>query len=109
MTLLYPFVDESLLVAGQVGALRNKLAESQPFDFMLADFAEFPASATTARVLYLASEPPDRFREMTRAITAAFPDYPPYGGEFATVVPHLTIAEAEGVPLAESADQRPRR
>ena len=101
VTLLYPFVDDSLLVAGQVRTLRNTLAEFQPFDFVLAKFAEFPASAAIARVLYLAPEPPDPFREMTAAITAAFPDYPPYGGEFATVVPHLTIAEADDAPLAE--------
>src|SRR5919204_2139651 len=82
VTLLYPFLDDSLLVAGQVRTLRNTLADFQPFDFVLTEFAEFPASATTARVLYLAPEPPEPFREMTNAISAAFPDYPPYGGEF---------------------------
>jgi 2'-5' RNA ligase len=101
VTLLYPFVDDSLLVAGQVRTLRNTLAEFQPFEFVLAEFAEFPASATTARVLYLAPEPHDPFREMTHAISAPFPDYPPYGGRFATVVPHLTIAEDDDAPLAE--------
>jgi 2'-5' RNA ligase len=100
VTLLYPFVDDSLLVAGQVRTLRNTLAEFEPVEFVLAEFAEFPASATTARVLYLAPEPSEPFREMTHAISAAFPDYPPYGGEFATVVPHLTIAEDDDAPLA---------
>jgi 2'-5' RNA ligase len=71
VTLLYPFVDDSLLVAGQVRTLRNTLAEFQPFEFVLAEFAEFPASATTARVLYLAPVPHDPFREMTHAISAA--------------------------------------
>lgn len=101
VTLLYPFIDDSLLVAGQVRRLRNILAGFQPFDFVLAEFAEFPASATSARVLYLAPEPPDPFREMTHAISAAFPDYRPYGGEFATVVPHLTIAEYDDAPVEE--------
>jgi 2'-5' RNA ligase len=101
VTLLYPFVDDGLLVAGQVRTLRNTLGEFQPFEFVLGAFAEFPASATTARVLYLAPEPSDPFREMTHAISAAFPDYPPYGGEFATVVPHLTVAEDDDAPLAE--------
>ena len=38
-------------------------------------------------------EPAEPFRHLTRAVWAAFPDFPPYGGAFDGSVPHLTLAE----------------
>jgi hypothetical protein len=37
--------------------------------------------------------PPDPFRALTAAVHAAFPRYPPFGGAFADVIPHLTIGD----------------
>jgi hypothetical protein len=34
---------------------------------------------------------------LTTAVSQAFPDYPPYGGSFADVVPHLTVGDG-GTP-----------
>jgi 2'-5' RNA ligase len=45
-------------------------------------------------VLWLAPEPEQAFRDLTKAVTAEFPGYPPYGGAFDDVVPHLTVAES---------------
>jgi hypothetical protein len=45
------------------------------------------------RVLYLAPTPAAPFEELTSAVSASFPEYPPYGGAFDDVVPHLTIGE----------------
>lgn len=104
VTLLYPFVDDSVLVAGQIRQVRSILGDFEPFEFVLADFGEFAASGTTAPVLYLAPDPPDRFREMTNALVGAFPDYPPYGGQFTSVIPHLTVAEAHKAPLVDIRD-----
>lgn len=42
-------------------------------------------------VVWLAPEPDDGFRALTAAVSSAFPDYPPYGGAFAEVIPHLTV------------------
>ena len=44
-------------------------------------------------VVYLAPEPMEPFRDLTLALADVFPDSPPYGGEFAEIVPHLTVAD----------------
>ncbi len=32
---------------------------------------------------------------MIEALVRRFPDYPPYGGSFREVIPHLTVAQSE--------------
>jgi 2'-5' RNA ligase len=101
VTLLFPFVDDSVLVTSQIRELRGILRNFEPFAFVLDDLREFAASETTAPVLYLAPDPVARFEEMTLALVGAFPEYPPYGGEFTTLIPHLTVAHDREAPLAE--------
>ena len=45
-------------------------------------------------MVYLAPEPAAPFVALTEAVGAEFPGFPPYGGAFDEVVPHLTISEA---------------
>jgi 2'-5' RNA ligase len=98
VTLLYPFVDEA-----DVDAARPKVAR------VLASFAPFEASfAATARfpdTLYLAPEPPAPFVAMTEALAGAFPEYPPYGGAFDEVVPHVTVAHGDQERFASIEDE----
>jgi len=91
VTLLYPFVDDRVLVGGHVCGIRRVLACFAPLDFELRGFAEFP-STEGAPVLYLEPDPTEPFLEMTAAIARVFPDYPPYEGVHEEVVPHLTVA-----------------
>jgi 2'-5' RNA ligase superfamily len=42
-------------------------------------------------VLWRGPEEEAPFRALTESVFAAFPSCPPYGGQFADVVPHLTI------------------
>jgi hypothetical protein len=58
-----------------------------PFDFELVAVDEFPDA------VFLRPEPLDRFRTLTHALWREFPEYPPYGGRFPDVRPHLTIAK----------------
>jgi hypothetical protein len=45
---------------------------------------------------------PDRpFIALTKAIEAAFPNYPHWGGEFEEVIPHLTLADGVEAPALE--------
>jgi hypothetical protein len=71
---------------------------------LLASFAPFESTlAETARfrgLLYLNPEPRESFIEMTEALAEAFPEFPPYGGEFDEVVPHVTVAQADDQVLA---------
>jgi 2'-5' RNA ligase len=45
--------------------------------------------------LWLAPEPAQPFVRMIEALMRRFPDYPPYGGSFREIVPHLTVAQAD--------------
>lgn len=53
--------------------------------------------------LWLAPVPTEQFRALTDAVAKAFPTYPPYRGEHADVVPHLTVGQGvEVAPLREA-------
>jgi 2'-5' RNA ligase len=88
VTVLYPFA---------AGAGRDRSVVDR-LEATFAPLAAFPVRFERVgwfgeRVLYLVPDPADRFAELTAAVAAAFPDLPPYGGAFDTVVPHLTVGE----------------
>jgi len=62
-----------------------------PFGFELTHLAEFDGA-----VFYLAPDPSEPFVAITEALWDRFPDHPPFGGQFETIVPHLSVA---GVPF----------
>ena len=76
-----PHVDEAAAIPRTVSA-----AATGAFDFVLARIATFPNG-----IIHLVPEPDEVFRELTRRLAAAFPQCPPYAGEFADVRPHLTL------------------
>jgi 2'-5' RNA ligase len=59
------------------------------FEVVFARLDRFPGA------LWLAPEPAQPFARMIEALMRRFPDYPPYGGAFREIVPHLTIAQSE--------------
>ena len=66
------------------------------FDFALTSVKAFPNG-----VLYLAPEPAEPFVEITEALTDRWPDHPPYNGAYSSVIPHLSVAMANGASVAE--------
>lgn len=88
ITVLTPFLAPSMIDGVVIARLAELFGEVDSFDFSLMHTEWFDR-----RVVYLAPEPVDPFLEMTEAVQASFPAYRPYGGVFATVVPHLTVAE----------------
>jgi hypothetical protein len=46
-------------------------------------------------VLYLAPQPDQPFRALTETMAKRWPEAPPYGGRFADVIPHLTVADGQ--------------
>jgi hypothetical protein len=63
---------------------------------------EFPGTAWFGQdVLWLAPRPGEPFRALTRAVSAAFPGYLPYGGAYDGVVPHLTVGDRAVGEIAE--------
>ena len=88
VTVLYPFVPPSAITAATLESLAAAVASVGAFD------CEFPVTAWFGSdVLWLAPRPDEPFRAMTRAVTAAFPGYRPYGGAFDDAVPHLTVGD----------------
>lgn len=86
VTVLGPFVAPDAVDDELHAALRSFFAGVSPFPFRLEEVRVFRDD-----VAYLEPEPAERFTELTSAVVGAFPGYPPYGGRFASVVPHLTI------------------
>ena len=100
VTVLFPFLP----ARGLVPAVRRELAAiaatQAPFEVIFATVGRFPD------VVYLAPRPAEPFTRLTGAVAARFPDFPPYGGAFDEVIPHLTIAESDEAPLDD--DRRGR-
>lgn len=86
VTIIFPFVPPALVDAGVRASIASIASTTQCFAVRLARTRRFPM------VLYLAPEPPEPFAELTRAVVARYPEYPPYGGMFEDLIPHLTIA-----------------
>jgi 2'-5' RNA ligase len=86
VTLLAPFAPPALITPAMTARLAEVIGSATAFDCVFARTAWFGEN-----VLWLAPEPDGPFRELTRRLAAAFPDYPPFGGVYADVIPHLTI------------------
>lgn len=81
VTVLYPAPRD-------VEAITQVLAPFDQFEVTFTRLDRFPG------ILWLAPEPADPFVVMTEAMVARFPSYPPYGGVYPAIIPHLTIAQA---------------
>jgi 2'-5' RNA ligase len=71
-----------------VVALTEVLAPFAPFAVTFQRLDRFPG------ILWLAPEPAEPFVALTEAVVARFPAFPPYGGRYPSVIPHLTVAAA---------------
>jgi 2'-5' RNA ligase len=95
VTVLYPFLPPHDVDAGVLERLRD-IAHAVPcFEYRLARTRRFPVA------LYLAPDPDASYAALTDAVFRAFPDYPPFGGKFAEVVPHVTVAHGDEPLLCE--------
>lgn len=80
---------------GDVVEIAKVLEPFEPFDVTFAQLDRFPG------VLWLAPEPAMSFAAMTAAMMARFPDWPPYRGVYSSIIPHLTVAQAQLDETAE--------
>lgn len=99
ITVLYPFLDSSRLSDPVLGELRRDFAETAPLELCFAATRRFKG------VLYLAPEPVAGLLELIGRLTRRWPETPPYGGQHAQVVPHLTVAEGADEVLDDVACQ----
>jgi 2'-5' RNA ligase len=87
VTILHPFLPPDRIGPRELGRLREAVRTVPRFDVAFRRVEWFGDD-----VVWLSPEPGDGFRTLTAAVWSAFPDCPPYGGAFAEVVPHLTVA-----------------
>ena len=93
VTILYPFLPcealgpaertELVAIAGKVPAFEVSFERVRRF----------------ADLVWIEPEPADAFVALTAAVVERWPDHPPYGGAFETVIPHLTLVESGDAPL----------
>jgi 2'-5' RNA ligase len=88
VTVLYPWLPVDALDANSLADLGAVLRAVGPFEVTFGEFGRFP------RTLWLAPRPAEPFLELTGAVSGRWPECPPYGGEFESVVPHLTVGDA---------------
>ena len=93
VTVLYPFMDPKGLGRQRRARLATVFAGFPPLGLVFSRIGRFP------EVLWVAPDEPEPVMAMVRAVAAAFPDYPPYGGQFATIIPHVTVAHGVGLDL----------
>jgi 2'-5' RNA ligase len=89
VTLLFPFVPAEELDDTLFDELRGLFAAEAAFEFQLPRVARFP------EIAWLAPEPDEPFRRLTKLIFSRYPDYPPYEGIHDEVIPHLTVGEGD--------------
>ena len=92
VTLLYPFAPADEITDPLLEDTRAFFAEREPFDFALTRVAAWP------RVVYAVPDPDRPLRECMQALHARFPDWPPYSGAHADVIPHATLGEDVDAP-----------
>lgn len=103
VTVLYPFMDPVKIGPTQRGRLSEVVRGFAGLDLTFSRIGRFP------EVLWLQPEPAEPLIALVRAIAAAFPEHPPYGGQFETIVPHVTVAHGEGLDLAALEPELRRR
>lgn len=87
VTVLYPWRTPPL-TADDLNTLRGAIAGTQAFAMKFVGIERF-----AARAPYLKIADEAAVCALMRRIHSAFPDTPPYGGEFRELNPHLTIAK----------------
>jgi hypothetical protein len=90
ITVLAPFMPPECITHAVLERVCTALGEVSAFSFDLVEVRRFPDTA------YLAPQPPEPFVALTKSLVRSFPAYPPFGGEFETIIPHLTVAHGNG-------------
>jgi 2'-5' RNA ligase len=87
VTLLHPFADAAAIDAEVKTRLAQVAAATAPFELSFLEIGRF------AETVWLKPEPAAPVVRLIEALATAFPAYPPYGGAYAQIAPHLTVAQ----------------
>ncbi|WP_093168426.1 2'-5' RNA ligase family protein [Variovorax sp. YR216] len=103
ITVLYPFMDPALVTPSVLDRAREALDRVTSFEYSFEGVGRFQATA------YLAPFPLEPFIAMTASLVQSFPDFPPYGGEHAGSIPHLTVAHGDVIHAEAAAAELENR
>ena len=103
LTLLYPFMDPLQFGPTPRARLAEVIRGFAGFELSFQRVGRFP------EVLWIAPDPTGPVLELVAAIAGAFPEYPPYGGQFHEVIPHVTVALGNGLDLGALEPELRRR
>lgn len=95
ITALGPFLGPEQLTAPVLDRISDIALATASFAFELHRVEAFPNG-----IIHLVPEPEGGFRQLTAALVDAFPQCPPYGGQFPDVRPHLTLDALTGSETA---------
>ena len=96
ITINYPFVPGIEPTAAVLDRLSQLFAGVVPFSFTLDHVARFPST------MYLSPVSDTPFVQLVERVVGEFPESPPFGGEFDSIIPHLTVAQADDGDLLTS-------
>ena len=103
VTVLYPFLPPAEISEPLLASLGRLFAGFAAFEFTLDRVGWFGEE-----VVWLGPRDPAPFSALTSAAFTAFPCCPPYGGQHAVVVPHLTIGHVGGPQALRAAAESVR-
>jgi 2'-5' RNA ligase len=87
VTIVYPWKPAATITTSDRIALAELARSQKPIELSFAGFGRFDET------LWLDPQPTSPIRRLVDAVVAHWPDYPPYGGQFTVVVPHLTVSD----------------
>ncbi|HET6152034.1 MAG TPA: 2'-5' RNA ligase family protein [Marmoricola sp.] len=90
ITILAPWVPSPTVA--DLAAVAALAAAADPIVATFSEVSAFPDNG----LIHLRPEPDDAFRALSAAFAQRYPGFPPYAGEFADPVPHLTLDHPAG-------------
>jgi 2'-5' RNA ligase len=100
LTVLYPFLPPGLIDDAVLASLGDLFAGVAAFRFTLDRVGWFGDD-----VVWLGPHDEAPVRALTELAFAAFPSCAPYGGQYADVVPHLTVGHLGGASALRAAGE----
>jgi hypothetical protein len=97
ITVLVPFMPPERITDAVLERAHAALIEVPAFCFDLVEIRRFPNTT------YLSPQPPEPFVALTESLVRNFPSYPPFGGEFEAIIPHLTVAHGNAAEVEVAA------